>query len=150
MICEIKEFEDYLINTNGEIISKRLKKPLKKRKIKNGYYQVCLCNNKKRKYLLIHRLVAQTFIPNPLNMPQVNHIDENKNNNNVSNLEWCTAQYNTDYSKSTKITAINKKSGLILQEKSLNEICREYNFDLSNVWRCYKGKQKTHKGFVFI
>ena len=62
-----------------------------------GYYQVSLWKNGKRKIFLVHRLVAQTFIPNPDNLPQVNHKDENKLNNCVNNLEWCTQAYNNSY-----------------------------------------------------
>lgn len=63
----------------------------------NGYLFVGLWYNNKTNTEYIHRLVATTFIPNPLNLPQVNHKDENKKNNYVSNLEWCTGLYNTNY-----------------------------------------------------
>lgn len=69
---------------------------------KNGYYRVLLSKNNKIKNYLVHRLVAQTFIPNPNNLPQVNHKDENKTNNNVNNLEWCTRSYNCQYGTRTK------------------------------------------------
>jgi hypothetical protein len=63
------------------------------------YYTICLCwKNKKKKTLLIHRLVAQAFIQNPENKPQVNHIDWNKLNNNLDNLEWCTKSENAIHS----------------------------------------------------
>lgn len=68
-----------------------------KQYIKQGYPQVTLTLNNKRKYCNVHRLVAEAFIPNPNNLPQINHIDENKLNNNVDNLEWCTAKYNCNY-----------------------------------------------------
>lgn len=61
-----------------------------------GYYRVKLDN----KYRAVHRLVAMAFIPNPDNLPQVNHKDENKLNNNVNNLEWCDNKYNTNYGTS--------------------------------------------------
>ena len=67
---------------------------------KNGYVYVYLCKDGKYKNCRIHRLVAETFIPNPNGFPQVNHIDGDKTNNNVENLEWCTASYNiVDYYK---------------------------------------------------
>lgn len=62
-----------------------------------GYLKVGLCSNDKKKKYLVHRLVAQAFIPNPNNLPQVNHRDENPSNDNVDNLEWCDAKYNSNY-----------------------------------------------------
>ena len=69
-------------------------KVLKSQKKRNGYYYVCLMNNGKPKYFLIHRLVALAFIPNPNKLPCINHKDEDKANNVVSNLEWCDRIYN--------------------------------------------------------
>ena len=63
----------------------------------NGYLSIDLCLNGKIKKCLVHRLVALTFIPNPDNLPMVNHLDEDKTNNRVDNLEWCTAKYNINY-----------------------------------------------------
>lgn len=66
---------------------------------KTGYFQVTLSSQKRKpKVVYIHRLVAQAFIPNPKNLPEVNHKDENKLNNKVENLEWCTRDYNAKYS----------------------------------------------------
>ena len=70
---------------------------LKESKHKKGYRFVRLCNSGDCKNQSIHRLVAQAFIPNPDNIPQVNHKDENKDNNRADNLEWCDALYNTNY-----------------------------------------------------
>ena len=66
-------------------------------KDKNGYLKVVLNCNGKCKTINVHRLTAQAFIPNPDNLPMVNHKDEDKSNNNVDNLEWCTAKYNNTY-----------------------------------------------------
>lgn len=62
-----------------------------------GYQAIPLCKDGKYKTFLVHRLVAETFIPNPDNLPEVNHKDENKENNYVDNLEWCTRKYNMNY-----------------------------------------------------
>ena len=72
----------------------------------NGYMQVTLYNNAKRHKFLVHRLVAIVFLPNPDNLPQINHKDEDRQNNEVSNLEWCTAEYNNAYG-TAKIRAID-------------------------------------------
>ena len=64
---------------------------------KTGYMQVCLCKNGKMKHPLVHRLVADAFLENPGNLPQINHKDENPSNNVVENLEWCTPDYNLHY-----------------------------------------------------
>lgn len=66
-------------------------------KINKGYYEIGLYLNGIRKMFFVHRLVALTFIPNPNNLPQINHIDEDKTNNCVDNLEWCTQAYNNIY-----------------------------------------------------
>ena len=70
---------------------------LKPHLTKKGYFRLSLSKNNKRKSFQVHRLVAEAFIPNPNNYPQVNHKDENKTNNCVDNLEWCTNKYNCNY-----------------------------------------------------
>ena len=104
---DIKGYEGlYMINREGKIIScskvsgflilkEKYKKPFKKA---NGYYQINLTKDGFKRNYYVHRLVAETFIPNPNNYPEVNHKDENPANNHVENLEWCTASYNCRYS----------------------------------------------------
>lgn len=91
---------NYIINKNGNIVSKITGKTLKPYAMKNGYQQVTLYSkdggNKK---FLVHRLVATYYLPNPLNLPQVNHKDMNKCNNDVSNLEWCDAAHNLRHAR---------------------------------------------------
>ena len=77
---------------NRKIVSKILKP-----NYVSGYLRVGMYKNKTFKYYLIHRLVAQAFLPNPDNLPQVNHKDEDKSNNRVDNLEWCDRSYNMNY-----------------------------------------------------
>jgi hypothetical protein len=86
----------YKINDVGNIYSVRTKKILKPRK-SSGYLIVCLSVNNKKNQQLVHRLVAQTFIDNPDNKKTVNHIDGNKMNNSVSNLEWSTQSENSKH-----------------------------------------------------
>ena len=69
----------------------------------NYYFVIGLHKDGKRKYKAIHRLVAETFIPNPNNYPVVNHKDENKLNNRIDNLEWCTHKYNSNYGNANLI-----------------------------------------------
>ena len=98
-------------------------------KSKLGYLQVSLCNNGKIHQIKIHRLVAQAFLPNPDNLPEVNHRDENPGNNNVDNLEWCTRKYNVNYGTRNiraKETAIKNGSWSGLSRK---EYKKKYNED---------------------
>ena len=89
-------------------LKKRAGNSLRKEKIlktyidKYGYAYVVLCKNNKTHLATIHRLVAEAFIPNYNNLPQINHKDENKLNNNINNLEWCTCKYNINYGTRTK------------------------------------------------
>lgn len=93
-IKDIKEFKDYTIDTEGNVYSKRKHKYLKQTINKYGYCKVMLQKDKYKKMYSVHRLVAEAFIPNYNKLPQVNHIDGNKQNNHVANLEWCTAKHN--------------------------------------------------------
>ena len=73
-----------------------------------GYARVTLSKNKSKRKYSVHRLVAMAFIPNPNNLPQINHINENKQDNRVENLEWCDAMYNNNYGTKTKKNKPNK------------------------------------------
>ena len=87
----IKDFPNYYCDKYGNIFSKRKKLKQSKR---NGYLCVSLCNNGFSKSFNVHRIIAEAFIPNPENKPQVNHIDNNGLNNNYTNLEWATHSEN--------------------------------------------------------
>ena len=99
----INSYPDYQVSTSGRVNSmKHINcKILKQFKNKGGYYHIGLCENGMRKNIDVHRLVAQTFIPNIDNKPQVNHIDGNKLNNRVDNLEWVTKSENEKHAFKT-------------------------------------------------
>lgn len=99
---DIKGYEGlYIISNTGKVKSlkyNRLLKPV----LQHGYLYIHLCKNAKDTAYLLHRLVAQHFIDNPDNLPEVNHKDEDKVNNDASNLEWCDAKYNSNYGTRNK------------------------------------------------
>ena len=136
------------------VIKDKILKPTKNR---NGYIMIILCKKSMRKNILLHRLVAEAFLPNPHNLPQVNHKDEQKNNNVVTNLEWCDAKYNNCYG--TKLNRYSlKRSKPVLQYTLDGEFVREWastmecgrnGFQQGNIIRCCIGKYKQHKGFIW-
>ena len=90
----IPNWEWYLINEQGKVLNTRTNRYLKGDINNIGYHRVILYDNKRKQRFFIHRLVATLFLPNPNNLPEVNHIDGNKDNNSVNNLEWCTTSEN--------------------------------------------------------
>lgn len=168
----------YEVNNFGSVRSLfRYKKQLTPSKGAHGYLTVELYKGKQRKRVLVHRLVAMAFIQNPKNYPQVNHKDENRCNNTVENLEWCSAIYNMnygiggetrhskiDYSKpcyaenARKNGAIRSKPVLqfSIDGTLLNKYCsakeahRETGLNHSHILECCNGKRyKTVGGFVW-
>lgn len=104
----------YLVSDTGEVKGldgRILKQALDSR----GYKFVTLNKDYKQFHLSVHRAVALCFIPNPDNLPQVNHIDENKTNNNVSNLEWCTNKYNSHYSNAKAVLMVDKNTNEVIR-----------------------------------
>lgn len=156
---QIRGFPNYMISNLGNVYSKRSKRLLKLALKKSGYMYVALSNiNKTIKHLRVHRLVAEAFIPNPDNLPVVNHKDEDKTNNQVDNLEWCTFKYNTNYgTRNTKIKektslsvrAIDPKNGRVVgYYKSMTEACRLVgNANLAHISQCCSGARKTSGGY---
>lgn len=128
---------------------------LKPGKLPQGYLFVGLCKNKTRKLNLIHRLIADTFIPNIENKPQVNHKNGIKDDNRLVNLERCTAKENVYHAfynnlvpgQSIKpVKGISVKTGEEIIFKSTREAGRN-GFNSSTVSACCRGKRKTHKGY---
>ncbi len=98
----------YKISPNGEIFSEYSKRLLKPYVASDGYLRVNLCKDKKVKITMLHRIVAETFIPNPNNLPVVNHIDGNKANANAKNLEWATFSENSYHAFATGLSSISE------------------------------------------
>lgn len=110
---DIKGYEGlYQISSYGRVYSfysNKVLNTVSNKSRKDGYIQVVLYKNDKRTTFLVHRLVAEAFIDNPNSYPQVNHKDEDKTNNCVSNLEWCTAEYNSNYGTRNKRVSYSKR-----------------------------------------
>lgn len=100
----ISEFPNYSVSNFGRVRNEITNSILSGGFDRDGYRQVTICDNHKQYNRRICRLVALAFIPNELNLPQVNHIDENKSNDRFDNLEWCSAQYNNTYGMRTQKT----------------------------------------------
>ena len=121
----------------------------------NGYMQVQFKVNGKTIHLYVHRIVAESFIPNPLGFPEVNHIDCNRINNAVSNLEWCTRSYNRQYREKygeawgRPIFAVNLETYEVLQFKSQKEAELKLGIDKSAIGKVIRGQLKTAGNFWF-
>lgn len=125
-----------------------------------GYASVTLQKHGTRKFALVHRLVAEAFIPNPLRLSDVNHKDENKYNNNVSNLEWCTRLYNNQYGTRNErvIASILKRraipviatdsNGKTMEFVSLREAERN-GFKSAKIRECLAGKTSEYAGMTW-
>ena len=148
---DIKGYEGlYAITEEGQVWSYRAQKFLLPFTSTNGYLIVVLSLNGEQKHFRIHRLVAEAYIPNPLNKPEVNHLDENKTNNHVSNLEWATTKENIQHSARkgvrknfSKIRCV--ETGAVY--KSCSAAARAVNLHPYSINSVVNGKQKTAGGY---
>ena len=142
---EVNGYEGlYWISNLGRVKNKhgRILKP----GLRSGYYSVGLMKNKKRVHKRIHRLVAEAFINNPSNLPQVNHKDENKVNNRVENLEWCDNKYNSTYSMGKSVKCI--ETGVIYC--SLREASRATGIPVVSISYALNKKLKTAGDYHWV
>ena len=153
----VPKFEDlYEVSNTGEIrsINPRYKNKqyLKQTTSNKGYKNVCLCRKGAQTTVSIHRLVAIAFIPNPNNLPCVNHKDEDKTNNNVDNLEWCSYYYNNIYGQRLTKSVLKQsipvrcvETGIVYSSAYAAQ--RETDIKQSGIWKCCHGQRKTAGGF---
>ena len=125
---------------------------------KYGYLCVTLCKNGIHTLSVVHRLVAKTFIENKNNHVCINHKDENKMNNCVDNLEWCTVKYNQNYgtikervsyAQSIDIIQCDINGDFIKRWHGINKASRELKINHSNIISCCQGKRKTAGGYIW-
>ena len=151
----MREFRDidgyeglYKVSNYGEVYSVRKGKNLSAGKSSSGYLTVGLCKNGKERSFRINRLVAKAFIPNPDSKAQVNHVDGNKLNNRVDNLEWCTPYENVHHSM--EVLGNNGKPIVCIETgvvyRSINEAERETGIRSTGIGKVCKGRRKTSGG----
>lgn len=160
MWVTLDNYNNYEVSNCGEVRNTKTGKLLTGWINKKGYGLIDISYNGKRIHLIRHRLVASHFIPNPNNYPCVNHIDENKQNNDVSNLEWCTYHYNLNHGTRNKRISISMTNGklskpvkqltldgeLVKIWPSINEAGRN-GYDGGCICKCFNKVYSQHKGF---
>lgn len=178
MALEIKPvpgFEDnYYLNPHTmEVVNQKTGKPKKIRPDSGGYAEVELWKNNKRTHKNVHRLFAEAYIPNPDNLPEINHKDENPMNYNLDNLEWCDHGYNQNYAtindrrgRSISNSVRGKPRPWVADQKgipviaidycgnetrfqSAREAGRQLGLDQSHITAVLRGRERTSGGFRF-
>lgn len=153
----------YMVSNKGRVKNCRTGRILKPGKQTDGYLMVVLCKNGKCTPQRVHRLVAMAFIPNPNNLPCVNHKDEDKTNNCVDNLEWCTVSYNNRYGTrlercidATRNNTLSKGVAqytldmvMVAVYPSRREAARQTGFSSGNISRNCNGYKESVNGYIF-
>lgn len=156
----VSEYDNYYITRDGKVITKNYRYSgspayLKPASQKSGYLYVVLCKDGIKYHHRVHRLVAESFLINSLGLSDVNHIDEDKKNNNINNLEWVSHKVNMNHGsiqdiraekRSKKVAQIDNNGGIIRIFKSTREAERN-GFAQSSISACARGKMSDHKGF---
>ena len=149
----VRSLEHTVLRKNGV----KLKVPgkiLKPRTNNSGYLMVRLYKNGIWRDFLLHRIVSTAFLPNPDKKPQVNHLSENKQNNSVENLEWCTAKENNNYGTKNKRASEKLSKPVLCVElnqifQSITEAAKHFNVTTSNIGSVLAGRSKTAGGYHF-
>ena len=150
----------YKVSSMGKVKSLKWGKEriLRPEKNNKGYLRVTLCKDGKNKRFYVHRLVAEAFIPNPNNLPCINHKDENPLNCNVENLEWCTQKENVNYGTRNERDAKTKSKPVVGIDSNTGEVVVEFpsameagrnGYNQGNISECCLGKKKTAYGLIW-
>ena len=156
----LDEYPYYKIYPDGKVYSIKLKKYIKGHKNKRGYYAFTLYDLKgKRKHKGLHQLLAMAFIPNPRGCEIVRHLDDDKDNNSLSNLKWGTIKENVEDAirnnvfkipDNSKKWLIKSPSGDIIEVENLSKFCSENNLTKQNLHKTYKGDRNHHKNYKLL
>jgi hypothetical protein len=151
---DVKGYEGlYKVNALGKVFSVKRNKMLSETVDKHGYVKYCLTKDGTHRQVKAHRIVAEAFIPNPQNKREVNHIDGDKSNNAVWNLEWTRTSENARHSVRVGLRTQCKSVRIVETGEvfpSLGECARTIGGDVGNISRCLNtDKSDTHKGFHF-
>ncbi|HFI0937751.1 TPA: NUMOD4 domain-containing protein [Streptococcus suis] len=154
---DVRGYEGYyMVSNKGRVKSCYTKKILKQQLKKTGYLQVVLYKDRKPKSWLVHRLVGIAFIPNPENKEQVNHIDEDKTNNCLENLEWLSPDENANFgTRNYRFSSKIKKrviqmdlSGKVIKTfDSAIDAAKETGLKSQGIARAARGERKKYSGF---
>lgn len=153
----IKEYKDFLVDDNLIIYNKHTLHSIKPFKGSDGYMAVKLHMNNCKTCERVHVIYANCFIPNPNNYKYVNHIDFNKLNNSLDNLEWCTNSYNVQHSydngndTNAKPIIVFKNGKYFKEYKSIRKCCEDIHLDRHKISRVLKGnlKEDYFKDYIF-
>ena len=148
----VRRLESFVAGKAGS--KRKISGKILKPGVSKGYLIVNLCKNAVRKNYYVHRLVSTAFLPNPDNKPQVNHLSEDKTNNEVSNLEWCTAKENNNYGTRIKRASEKHSKSVLCIElnqifPSLTEAARQLSLNVGNLGSVLAGRRKTAGGYHF-
>ena len=144
---DVKGYEGlYAVTSCGKVWSYKRKKFLEPWKTHNGYLMVNLWKNGKGKNHYIHRLVAEAYIPNPENLPDVDHIDNDKTHNYVNNLQWTTHRDNCRKSNNKPILQFDSDGNFIREWKCASDVGRVAS---RNILHCLKGRIKSAYGYIW-
>lgn len=156
---DIKGYEGlYQVSNTGRVKRVATGRVLKGSKNAGGYITVKLSKHGVTSTKTIHRLVAETFIPKPENKPEINHIDEDKTNNKVDNLEWSTRKENINHgtrtermgkTRSISIIATNIKTGEVEEFYGTSECARQLGLNTPSITNVLKGRRETVGGYTF-
>jgi HNH endonuclease/NUMOD4 motif len=157
------EYENYEVSNTGKVRNKNTKRELKLALTRKGYLKAQVKDNTKHVGRYIHRLVAQSFIPNPNNCPQVDHLDNDKSNNHVSNLEWVTNKENHRRKVADGLNVVPENAGRPKQPieqldlegrsiavySSIAEAVKATGIPQPKISCVLSGTQKTTHGYTF-